>query len=47
MFRKEELEEMFKHEIPFDVESWYPKLKEFTFETTFFPLKIVEAVAIL
>ena len=47
MFGKEELEELFKHEIPYDVEEWYPLLKEYSFETNFIPLTVEEAVCIL
>lgn len=47
MFGKEELSELFKHEIFYDVENWYPLLKKYSFETDFIPLTIEEAICIL
>lgn len=35
-----------KFEVAYDVEQWYDKLKDFTFETKFLPLTNIEALII-
>ena len=47
----ESLKVRFKHTgrhegVPFEIEQWYPIIKDFTFKTYFIPLEIEDAIAI-
>lgn len=33
--------------LPFDIDVWYPPLQQFTFKTTFIPLRLAEAKAVV